>query len=123
MAPQPEDAMQLLIKHQATLIDILSSDAGYVRQHAYSRFLMSDNAYNDIGDQKTRREKVTLLLDSVKAGGDEKVKSLLELLKEEHMQSTFPLLAFLKELPQISTGIHSHPLFSHLSIIYRSTVN
>ena len=104
MAQQPGEATQLLKEHKATLIGILHFDPEYIKQNAHSRHLLSDIAYSAVGDQRTRGEKVAYLLDNVMVAGEEKAKCLLELLKEGHMLDAYPRLAFLKELPQTSTG-------------------
>ncbi|CAB1423827.1 unnamed protein product [Pleuronectes platessa] len=90
--------MQLLRSLKAKLIDILSGDADFVLQHAHSRSLLSEPGYQRVKACRVPGEKVTDLLDHILQRGPEAARGLLELLKDQDLQETFPLLCFVKDL-------------------------
>ncbi|KAF0036258.1 hypothetical protein F2P81_011570 [Scophthalmus maximus] len=90
--------IQLLRRQKAKLIEILSSDADFVLQHADSRGLLSPHGYQQVKACRVPGEKVTELLDHIIQRGPEAAQGLLELLKEQALQETFPLLHFVKDL-------------------------
>ncbi|XP_074537894.1 uncharacterized protein LOC141799531 [Halichoeres trimaculatus] len=98
MSEKPAAETQLLRSHKAKLIDILSGDANFVLQHADSRCLLSCHGYQQVKACRVPSEKVTELLDHIIQRGPEAVQGLLELLKEEALQETFPMLSFCKDL-------------------------
>uniref|UniRef100_A0A3B4UPM1 Zgc:174906 n=1 Tax=Seriola dumerili TaxID=41447 RepID=A0A3B4UPM1_SERDU len=102
MAEEPAAEIQLLRSQKAKLIEILSSDADFVLQHADSRCLLSLHGYQQVKACRIPSEKVTDLLDHIIQRGPEAARGLLELLKDEALQETFPLLHFIKDL-QVST--------------------
>lgn len=92
----------VLQSHKAKLIDILSSDADFVLQHADSHFLVSRGAYKQIKACRNPTEKVRDLLDHVISRGPDAEHRLLELLKDEELQEQFPKLDFIKSI-QVNT--------------------
>lgn len=98
MSQEPAAEIQLLRSHKVKLIDILSADANFVLQHADSRCLLSRHGYQQVKACRVPSEKVTELLDHIMQRGPAAVKGLLELLKEEALQETFPMLSFFKNL-------------------------
>uniref|UniRef100_A0A673BQB2 Zgc:174906 n=1 Tax=Sphaeramia orbicularis TaxID=375764 RepID=A0A673BQB2_9TELE len=107
--------IEVLQSHKAKLIDILSSDADFVLQHADSRFLLSPQGYKQIKACRNPSEKVTDLLDHVISRGPDAAHGLLELLKDKELQENFPMLDFIKNV-QVNTqssGRTNH-LCSHL---------
>lgn len=98
MSEESAAETQLLRRHKAKLIYILSADADTVLQHADSRSLLSRHGYQQVKACRIPSEKVTELLDHIIQRGPEAVKGLLELLKEEALQETFPMLSFFKNL-------------------------
>lgn len=113
MADEPASEVQLLRKHKAQLIDILSADADFVLQHADSRYLLSSHGYQQVKACRIPSEKVTELLDHVIQRSPEAAQGFLQLLKEQSLQETFPLLEFVKDLQvtTLSSGIQY--LISH----------
>ncbi|XP_029012739.1 uncharacterized protein zgc:174906 [Betta splendens] len=97
MAEQPAAEIQLLRSLKAKLIDILSSDADYILQHADSRSLLSPHGYQHVKACRVPHEKVTELLDRIILRGTEAAQLLLELLKDPDLQETFPRLHFIKD--------------------------
>ncbi|XP_056131325.1 uncharacterized protein zgc:174906 [Lampris incognitus] len=97
MAEKPTGEIQLLRSLKIKLISILSADADYVLQCADSHFLLSRRGYQQVKAASVSSEKVRDLLDHVIERGPEAAQGLLELLKDNEMQNTFPLLAFLKD--------------------------
>ncbi|XP_068609480.1 uncharacterized protein zgc:174906 [Brachionichthys hirsutus] len=98
MADEPAAVIQLLRGQKAKLIEILSADADYVLQHADSRSLLSPHGYQQVKACRIPSEKVTDLLDHVIQRGPEAAQGLLELLSENDLQETFPMLDFIKDL-------------------------
>lgn len=98
MSEEPAAEIQLLRSQKPKLIDILSGDPDFVLQHADSRCLLSPRSYQQVKACRVPSEKVTELLDHIIQRGPEAVKGLLELLKEQALQETFPMLSFLKDL-------------------------
>lgn len=96
MDEEHQRARQLLRAKKPELIVILSGDADLVLQHAYSLQLLTDDGYNKVKPQLVARDKVTTLLDLVYNRGPEAAHGLLELLKGDVFQETFPGLSFLK---------------------------
>lgn len=96
------DVRQLLRSQKAKLIEILSADADFVLQHADSRSLLSDHGYQQVKACRVPCEKVTDLLDHIIQKGPEAAQGLLELLKDQALQETFPMLHFIKDL-QVNT--------------------
>lgn len=99
MAEEPAAEIQLLRSHKAKLIEVLSNDSDFVLQHADSRSLLSRDGYDRVKSCRIPTEKVTELLDHVLQRGPEAARGLLELLKDQALQETFPLLDFIKHLP------------------------
>lgn len=99
MAEEPAAEIQILRSHKAKLIEILSNDSDFVLQHADSRSLLSRDGYDRVKSCRIPTEKVTELLDHVLQRGPEPARGLLELLKDQALQETFPLLDFIKHLP------------------------
>ncbi|XP_029974961.1 uncharacterized protein LOC115408380 [Salarias fasciatus] len=102
MTEEPAAEIQLLRQQKAKLIEILRADADFVLQHADARCLLSPQGYQQVKSCRIPSEKVTDLLDHVLQRGPEAAQGFLELLKEQPMQETFPLLSFVKDL-QITT--------------------
>lgn len=102
MAEDPAAKIQLLRSQKVKLIEILSADADFVLQHADSRCLLSAQSYQQVKSCRAPSEKVTDLLDHIIQRGPEAAQGLLDLLKEQAMQETFPMLRFIKDL-QVST--------------------
>ncbi|XP_076597552.1 uncharacterized protein LOC143327209 [Chaetodon auriga] len=102
MTEEPAAEVQLLRSQKAKLIEILSADADFVLQHADSRCLLSPHGYQQVKACRIPSEKVTDLLDHIIQRGPEAAQGLLELLNEQALQDTFPLLHFIKDL-QVNT--------------------
>ncbi|KAM8753829.1 uncharacterized protein AB9X84_010877 isoform 2-T3 [Acanthopagrus schlegelii] len=102
MAEEPAAEIRLLKGQKAKLIEILSADADFVLQHADSRCLLSPQGYQQVKACRVPGEKVTELLDHVLQRGPEAAHGLLELLKDQALQETFPMLCFVKDL-QVNT--------------------
>ncbi|XP_040919888.1 uncharacterized protein zgc:174906 [Toxotes jaculatrix] len=102
MAGEPAAEIHLLRSQKAKLIEILSSDADFVLQHADSRGLLSLHGYQQVKACRNPSEKVTDLLDHIIQRGPEAAQGLLKLLKDQALQETFPQLHFIKDL-QVST--------------------
>ena len=102
MAEEPAAEVQLLRSQKAKLIEILSADADFVLQHADSRCLLSLHGYQQVKSCRIPSEKVTDLLDHILQRGPEAAQGLLELLKDQALQETFPMLHFMKDL-QVDT--------------------
>uniref|UniRef100_UPI0037E70E67 uncharacterized protein n=1 Tax=Semicossyphus pulcher TaxID=241346 RepID=UPI0037E70E67 len=98
MSEEPAAEIQLLRSQKAKLIDILSGDADFVLQHADSRCLLSPHGYQQVKACRVPSEKVTELLDHIIQRGPEAAQGLLELLNEQALQETFPMLSFIKNL-------------------------
>ncbi|TMS15880.1 hypothetical protein E3U43_013173 [Larimichthys crocea] len=90
--------IKLLRSQKAKLIEILSTDADFVLQHADSCSLLSRHGYQQVKACRSPSEKVTELLDHILQRGPEAVTGLLKLLNNEPLQETFPLLSFIKDL-------------------------
>lgn len=102
MAEEPAAEVRLLRGQKAKLIEILSADADFVLQHADSRCLLSHQGYQQVKACRVPSEKVTELLDHVLQRGPDAAHGLLELLKDQALQETFPMLCFVKDL-QVNT--------------------
>lgn len=102
MAEDPAAEIQLLRRQKVKLIEILSADADFVLQHADSRCLLSVHGYQQVKSCRVPSDKVTDLLDHIIHRGPEAAQGLLELLNDQALQETFPLLCFLKDL-QVNT--------------------
>lgn len=98
MAEEPAGAIQLLRSQKTKLIEILSADADFVLQHADSRSLLSLSGYQQVKACHIPREKVRDLLDNVIQKGPKAAQGLLELLKDQALQETFPMLSYVKDL-------------------------
>uniref|UniRef100_A0A8C2Z963 Zgc:174906 n=1 Tax=Cyclopterus lumpus TaxID=8103 RepID=A0A8C2Z963_CYCLU len=95
--------IQLLRSLKVKLIEILSADADFVLQHADSRCLMSVPGYQKVKSCRVPSEKMTDLLDHIIQRGPEAARGLLELLKDQALQETFPMLPIpLKALKRAS---------------------
>lgn len=120
MAEDPAAGIQLLRSQKVKLIDILSADADFVLQHADSRYLLSRHSYEQVKACRTPSEKVTNLLDHIIRRGPEAAQGLLELLKDQALQDTFPMLRFIKDL-QVNTPssgrTNQHYQQSHYEIL------
>ncbi|KAE8293492.1 hypothetical protein D5F01_LYC08604 [Larimichthys crocea] len=90
--------IKLLRSQKAKLIEILSTDADFVLQHADSCSLLSRHGYQQVKACRSPSEKVTELLDHILQRGPEAVTGLLKLLNSEPLQETFPMLSFIKDL-------------------------
>lgn len=121
MADEPAAGIQLLRSQKAKLIDILSADADFVLQHADSRYLLSRHGYQQVNACRIPSEKVTHLLDRIIQRGPEAAQGLLELLKDQALQDTFPMLRFIKDLqvnaPSSGRTIVLYCLQSHYRIL------
>ncbi|XP_041801245.1 uncharacterized protein zgc:174906 [Chelmon rostratus] len=102
MTEEPAAEIQLLRSQKAKLIEILSADADFVLQHADSRCLLSPHGYQQVKACRIPSEKVTDLLDHIIQRGPEAAQGLLELLNNQALQETFPMLRFIKDL-QVNT--------------------
>lgn len=98
MSEEPAAETQLLRSQKAKLIEVLSADPDFVLQHADSCCLLSPQGYQQVKSCRVPTEKVTDLLDHVLQRGPEAARGLLDLLKREPMQETFPMLSFVKDL-------------------------
>lgn len=103
MTEESAPETKLLRSQKARLIEVLSGDADFVLQHADSRCLLSAHAYQQVKACRTAAEKVTDLLDHIIQRGPEAAQGLLELLRDEALQETFPRLSFVKDL-QVNKG-------------------
>lgn len=102
MAEEPAAEIQLLRSLKVKLVEILSADADFVLQYADSRCLMSVPGYQRVKACRVPSEKVTDLLDHIIERGPEAARGLLELLKDQALQETFPMLRFIKDV-QVNT--------------------
>ncbi|XP_056279289.1 uncharacterized protein zgc:174906 [Pseudoliparis swirei] len=102
MAEKPAAGIQLLRSLKVKLVEILSADADFVLQYADSRCLMSVPGYQRVKACRVPSEKVTDLLDHIIERGPEAARGLLELLKDQALQETFPMLRFIKDV-QVNT--------------------
>ncbi|XP_031700968.1 uncharacterized protein LOC116382230 isoform X2 [Anarrhichthys ocellatus] len=102
MAEEPAAEIQLLRSQKVKLIEILSADADFVLQHADSRCLLSAHGYQQVKACRVPSEKVTDLLDHIIQRGPEAARGLLELLNDQDLQGTFPMLRFIKDV-QVNT--------------------
>lgn len=98
MAEDSATVIQLLRSQKPKLIEILSADADFVLQHADARSLLSCHAYQQVKSCCVPSEKVRDLLDHIIQRGPKAAQGLLELLKDESLQETFPKLDFIKNL-------------------------
>ncbi|XP_035813602.2 uncharacterized protein zgc:174906 [Amphiprion ocellaris] len=98
MAEEPAAEIQLLRSQKTKLIEILSADADFVLQHADARRLLSLRGYQQVKSCRVPSEKVTDLLDHIIQRGPEAAQGLLELLKDQALQETFPMLCFINDL-------------------------
>lgn len=98
MAEEPAAEVQLLRHQKAKLIEILSADADFVLQHADSCSLLSPHGYQQVKSCRVPSEKVTDLLDHIIQRGSKAAQGMLDLLKKQDMQETFPRLCFVKDL-------------------------
>lgn len=103
MTEESAPETKLLRSQKAKLIEVLSGDADFVLQHADSRRLLSAHGYQQVKACRTAAEKVTDLLDHIIQRGPEAAQGLLELLRDEALQETFPRLSFVKDL-QVNKG-------------------
>ncbi|KAJ0036770.1 hypothetical protein NQD34_005447 [Periophthalmus magnuspinnatus] len=90
---------ELLRGVKAQLISILSSQADFVLQHADSRSLVTPQGYRQIKSCRIPDEKMRDLLDHIIERGPKAAQGLLELLKDQELQETFPKLNFIKSMP------------------------
>uniref|UniRef100_A0A3P8S373 Zgc:174906 n=1 Tax=Amphiprion percula TaxID=161767 RepID=A0A3P8S373_AMPPE len=95
---EPAAEIQLLRSQKTKLIEILSADADFVLQHADARRLLSLRGYQQVKSCRVPSEKVTDLLDHIIQRGPEAAQGLLELLKDQALQETFPMLRFINDL-------------------------
>lgn len=98
MADKSLGAVQILRPLKPKLISILSGQADFVLQHADSRSLVTRQAYRQIKSCHVPDMKIRDLLDHVIDRGPEAAQGLLELLKNQELQETFPLLHFVKSV-------------------------
>lgn len=98
MAEEPTAEIQLLRSHKIKLIEILSADADFVLQHADARSLLSLHGYQQVKSCRVPSEKVTDLLDHIIQRGPKAAQGLLELLRDQALQETFPMLCFINDL-------------------------
>ncbi|XP_029292482.1 uncharacterized protein LOC115011418 [Cottoperca gobio] len=102
MSEEPAAEIQLLRSLKVKLIEILSADADFVLQHADSRCLLSVLGYRQVKACRFPSEKVTDLLDHIIQRGPDAARGLLELLNDQALQETFPMLCFIKDM-QVNT--------------------
>lgn len=102
MAEELAGVIQILRTQKAKLIEILSADADFVLQHADSRSLLSRCGYQQVKACHIPSEKVRDLLDIIIQRGPKAAQGLLELLKDQALQETFPMLSYVKDL-QVNT--------------------
>lgn len=117
--------IKLLRSQKAKLIEILSTDADFVLQHADSCSLLSRHGYQQVKACRSPSEKVTELLDHILQRGPEAVTGLLKLLNNEPLQETFPLLSFIKDLEvhTVSSGRTKSAQYcqqSHYEMLFES---
>lgn len=98
MSEEPLTLVQVIRRLKVKLIEILSADADFVLQHADARSLLSPHGYQLVKSCRVPSEKVTELLDQIIQRGPTAAQGLLELLKDQALQETFPLLASVQEL-------------------------
>lgn len=99
MADKPSlDEIQLLKRLKAKLISILSGQADFVLQHADSHSLVTPQGYRQIKSCRVPDEKVRDLLDHIIERGPEAAQGLLDLLKIQELQETFPMLNFINSI-------------------------
>lgn len=98
MAEEPTAEIQLLRSQKVKLIEILSADADFVLQHADARGLLSRRGYQQVKSCRVPSDKVTDLLDLIIERGPKEAQGLLELLKDQALQETFPKLCFINDL-------------------------
>lgn len=99
MADKPSlGEIQLLKRLKAKLISILSVQADFVLQHADSRSLVTPQGYRQIKSCRIPDEKMRDLLDHIIERGPEAAQGLLELLKNQELQETFPMLNFIMSI-------------------------
>lgn len=99
MAGEPSlGEIQLLRRLKAKLISILSCQADFVLQHADSRSLVTPQGYRQIKSCHIPDKKIRDLLDHVIERGPEAAQGLLELLKNQELQETFPMLNFINSI-------------------------
>uniref|UniRef100_A0A3B5BEQ1 Zgc:174906 n=1 Tax=Stegastes partitus TaxID=144197 RepID=A0A3B5BEQ1_9TELE len=94
--------IQLLRRQKTKLIEILSADADFVLQHADAGCLLSLHGYQQVKSCRVPSKKVTELLDLIIQRGPDAARGLLQLLKGQAMQETFPMLCFINDL-QLNT--------------------
>ncbi|XP_008285148.1 FAS-associated death domain protein [Stegastes partitus] len=102
MAEEPAAEIQLLRRQKTKLIEILSADADFVLQHADAGCLLSLHGYQQVKSCRVPSKKVTELLDLIIQRGPDAARGLLQLLKGQAMQETFPMLCFINDL-QLNT--------------------
>lgn len=91
-------AIQQLRSQKVKLIEILSADPDFVLQHADSCSLLSPSGYQQVKSCRIPSEKVRDLLDHVIHRGPTVAQGLLDLLLDQALQNTFPMLHFMKDL-------------------------
>uniref|UniRef100_A0AAY4C0U5 Zgc:174906 n=1 Tax=Denticeps clupeoides TaxID=299321 RepID=A0AAY4C0U5_9TELE len=89
------DGARRLRRLKPELLDVLSSDADFVLQHADSLGLLTPRQYLQVKSLASPHEKVRELLDHVIQKGDAPALRLLELLLDENLQETYPRLRLL----------------------------
>lgn len=119
MAEDSETEIQLLRSWKPKLIEILSADADFVLQHADARSLLPSHAYQQVKSCSVPSEKVRDLLDHIIQRGPKAARGLLELLKDEALQETFPQLDFINNLNvnTQSSGTSQFANYSQQSLI------
>lgn len=98
MTENSSSEIKLLRQLKPKLITILSSQADFVLQHADSRNLVTPQGYRQIKTCRVPDEKVRDLLDHIIDRGPKAAQGLLELLKDQELQETFPVLHFIKSI-------------------------
>lgn len=111
MTEKSSSEIKLLRHLKPRLISILSGQADFVLQHADSRYLVTPQGYRQIKTCRVPDDKVRDLLDHIIDRGPEAAQGLLELLKDQELQETFPRLHFIKsmQVDSLSPGEKSKP--------------
>ncbi|CAL1606213.1 unnamed protein product [Knipowitschia caucasica] len=88
---------EILRRLKARLIPVLSGHADFVLQHADSRSLVTPQGYRQIKSCRIPDEKIRDLLDHIIESGPKASQGLLDLLRCQELQETFPTLDLIKD--------------------------
>ncbi|KAI4885379.1 hypothetical protein NFI96_020333, partial [Prochilodus magdalenae] len=99
--------MELIRQQKTTLIRILSGDAKFVLQHVQQARLITTHEYENLKDNisHSRQDFTINLLDKMIQKGDKRCHQFLELLENDEMQETFPLLSDILIPPAVRQGV------------------